>query len=484
MTTRAHPFRTRRFRTSPSSAVALALVLTSPAARALDVGFAVHAEGAAARMVGERKAGQFGWGGSGLAAPELTLGRHFGLELPLGAVGLSDGDRNDAGYVETDEGYGVFALPGMRLRPFGRGADAGPVQLGGLWLAGGGGFAYTGELPRGALDARLGYDFMADGAIRVGPSFGFLQIVEPNTSVRPEDARILQVGIHAAFEPLAQPRRDLDRDDDGLSNDDDRCPDDPEDFDDWQDKDGCPEADNDGDGIPDDRDECPVDPEDFDRFRDHDGCPDRDNDKDGIPDADDACPNVAEDIDGWQDEDGCLDDDNDRDGILDMPDQCPLDAETVNGYADEDGCPDDGQVRVVGSEIILDDRVHFAVNRGDVHPKSWPLLQNVAKLLGANPQYALVRIQGHADDSGDERYNQQLSERRGASVREVLVRFGVAAERLVAEGFGEARPRVAEASVYARRKNRRVEFLILERRSASQEVIPAGEILRSGEVER
>jgi hypothetical protein len=63
-------------------------------------------------------------------------------------------------------------------------------------------------------------------------------------------------------------------------------------------------GDRDGDGIKDDVDKCPDDPEDFDRFEDEDGCPDPDNDRDGILEVDDQCPNNPEDKDGFQDEDG------------------------------------------------------------------------------------------------------------------------------------------------------------------------------------
>jgi hypothetical protein len=52
-------------------------------------------------------------------------------------------------------------------------------------------------------------------------------------------------------------------------------------------------VDRDGDGIPDDRDRCPTQPEDYDGFEDADGCPDPDNDGDGVPDADDDCPYEA-----------------------------------------------------------------------------------------------------------------------------------------------------------------------------------------------
>ena len=65
--------------------------------------------------------------------------------------------------------------------------------------------------------------------------------------------------------------------------------------------------DSDNDGIPDAYDQCPNEPEDYDGFQDEDGCPDPDNDKDGIPDIQDKCPNTPEDIDGVLDEDGCPD---------------------------------------------------------------------------------------------------------------------------------------------------------------------------------
>src|SRR5690606_25077486 len=102
-------------------------------------------------------------------------------------------------------------------------------------------------------------------------------------------------------------------------------------------------GDTDGDGYLDDEDECPTEPEDFDNFEDEDGCPDPDNDKDGIPDVEDSCPNIPEDFDGDEDEDGCpegTDGDRDGDGIPDSEDECPDEPEDVDGFEDEDGCPD------------------------------------------------------------------------------------------------------------------------------------------------
>lgn len=99
-------------------------------------------------------------------------------------------------------------------------------------------------------------------------------------------------------------------------------------------------GDKDHDGVPDSRDRCPHDAEDYDGFEDEDGCPDRDNDGDGIPDRDDLAPNLPEDLDGFEDRDGRPDLDNDGDGIRDADDDCPNEAEDFDGDRDTDGCPD------------------------------------------------------------------------------------------------------------------------------------------------
>ncbi|MBX2796491.1 MAG: OmpA family protein [Myxococcales bacterium] len=128
-----------------------------------------------------------------------------------------------------------------------------------------------------------------------------------------------------------------DDDGDGIINLEDGCVDEPEDLDGHADEDGCPETseDTDGDGIVNAVDACPEAPEDLDAFADTDGCPDLDNDNDGILDMVDQCTMVAEDRDDWDDEDGCPDPDNDLDGIPDVNDACPNEP----GVRDRDGCP-------------------------------------------------------------------------------------------------------------------------------------------------
>ncbi len=150
-------------------------------------------------------------------------------------------------------------------------------------------------------------------------------------------AAVVRLWAGVRVVPSAMPS---DRDQDGIDDRVDKCPEQAEDKDGFEDSDGCPDLDDDGDGVLDTADKCPRAPEDRDGFQDEDGCPDPDNDGDGILDGKDACPNQAEDIDGHDDDDGCPDPDNDGDGILDKDDLCPKQPENFNGFEDGDGCPD------------------------------------------------------------------------------------------------------------------------------------------------
>jgi outer membrane protein OmpA-like peptidoglycan-associated protein len=257
-----------------------------------------------------------------------------------------------------------------------------------------------------------------------------------------------------------------DNDRDGILDDDDRCPLIPEDRDGFQDEDGCPEGDRndrDGDTILDHVDGCPDDPEDFDQFQDEDGCPDPDNDQDGILDVDDLCPNDPEDKDGFEDEDGCPDPDNDKDRILDNDDKCPNEPETYNGFEDEDGCPDRGRVVVTDTSIEILDMIYFEYDKAIIKKESYDILDAVGSTLQGNPSIALIEIQGHTDERGNDAYNLDLSDRRAAAVKTYLEGKGVAGNRLTSQGYGETQPLVRESNEKAWAKNRRVAFLILKR---------------------
>lgn len=262
---------------------------------------------------------------------------------------------------------------------------------------------------------------------------------------------------------------DPDNDQDGILDVDDACPDIPEDFDGDRDEDGCPEGsdgDRDGDGILDSRDQCPDVPEDRDGFEDEDGCPDPDNDKDGILDVDDACPMDPEDKDGFEDEDGCPEPDNDLDGILDLQDQCPNEPETYNGHEDEDGCPDKGKVIIEGDDILILEKIHFATASAEILPKSFPIIDAVSTTLKHHPEFLVIEVAGHADERASDAYNLRLTQARAASVVSALAERHVDPARLVSQGYGEFCPIADGHDETAWEQNRRVEFKVVKTEDA------------------
>ncbi len=252
-----------------------------------------------------------------------------------------------------------------------------------------------------------------------------------------------------------------DTDGDGLRDDVDQCKTEPEDKDDFEDTDGCPELDNDKDEVVDADDKCPLEPEDKDGFEDADGCAELDNDKDEIVDTDDKCPLEPEDKDGLEDADGCPDCDDDHDGVPECPeakDKCP----GQHGEP-QDGCPKKYDLVVVTeSKIELRQTVFFDTRKATIKPVSFPLLDDVARALADHPSIS-VRIEGHTDSQGSDKLNLKLSQRRAESVRAYLIGKGVEQARMVAKGYGERVPIADNRTSDGRGQNRRVEFVITSR---------------------
>lgn len=253
--------------------------------------------------------------------------------------------------------------------------------------------------------------------------------------------------------------QDKDRDGDGLTDAEDRCPKKAG----PRDNQGCPVVvaevakvvvlDRDGDGINDPKDQCPSEKEDQDSFEDSDGCPDPDNDQDGLADVSDHCPNQA----GPVDNQGCPEPDTDGDGVIDRADNCP----TEPGPAENQGCQAKQMVSISSTKLEITEKVFFKTGSAEIDPRSFPLLKNIAQVIVVHPEIRRIRVEGHTDNRGSKAANERLSDRRAKSVMNYLLRQGVEAPRLSAEGFGPNVPIAENKTEEGRSQNRRVEFVIV-----------------------
>lgn len=356
------------------------------------------------------------------------------------------------------------------------------------------------------FDAAIGAELSLIEGLSVGP-FAKLQYTRPN--------QLMLFGLSFTVGAPQTTPAEADYDKDGIKGDADKCIDDPEDFDGFEDQDGCPEGDNDKDGVDDASDNCKTEAEDKDDFQDEDGCPDPDNDQDGVLDGADQCPLEA----GSKDNNGCPDGDKDADGTVDRDDKCvnekgpkenggcpdsDRDADTVadrldqcidvKGEPDNNGCPyPDGDkdgvpdrfdncaaeagpatnsgcpekmkqlVVITREKLVIKDKVYFDTGKATVQAKSNALLNQIASIVKSHNEIALVQVEGHTDNVGDAVSNKTLSQERAEAVMAYLVKQGVAAERLRAVGFGQERPADTNDTKAGQDNNRRVEFNIVNK---------------------
>lgn len=258
----------------------------------------------------------------------------------------------------------------------------------------------------------------------------------------------------------------VDRDRDGIPDLADLCPDvhqsptpDPARI-------GCPAQpppralDRDGDGVLDSDDICP----DLHKGASPDparlGCPQPDLDKDGIPEPHDQCPSEPIGLVPDPAHPGCPLKDRDKDSVPDATDACPDKPGAPHPDPVKHGCP--GLIEVKNGQLVILRPVYFALDKDVILPASFPVLQAVADALRVTPSLTRIRIEGHTDSQGVHIYNIDLSQRRAKSVRTWLIQHGIAELRLLAEGFGPDRPLVPNTTPAGRAKNRRVEFHIVE----------------------
>ena len=227
-----------------------------------------------------------------------------------------------------------------------------------------------------------------------------------------------------------------DADNDGITDAADECPQErglPE-------YNGCPIPDADADGVPDETDICPNEP----GTLAMNGCPDTDGD--GTPDRTDECP----DLPGPKISNGCPD--KDQDGVLDNVDRCP----SSPGPASNMGCP---EVKQEVKEVLefATQAVQFETGSARLKSSSYAVLDKIVGILREYKDYNL-KIGGHTDSIGSANQNQKLSEQRARACYEYIVSRYVRRSRITYAGFGETQPIADNRFKAGRDENRRVEF--------------------------
>lgn len=251
----------------------------------------------------------------------------------------------------------------------------------------------------------------------------------------------------------------LDADEDGIPDEDDAC---PNAFG-YARNNGCPDApkllDSDADGVPDKDDACPN------TYGNDNGCPKKeieqaDRDGDGVIDSDDDCPDTYGSVSNY----GCptvIEPDSDGDGIANSVDNCPYDYGTLSN----NGCPAEQIPQSVSTyQNILDratQNLLFSTGSSNIEYSSFAALDDLASLLTANPSFRL-RIAGHTDNVGANSANMDLSRRRAEAVRDYLLNKDVSFGNMIVEYYGGNEPIADNSSPEGRKKNRRVDFELIE----------------------
>ncbi len=115
----------------------------------------------------------------------------------------------------------------------------------------------------------------------------------------------------------------------------------------------------------------------------------------------------------------------------------------------------------VGQKVRLDN-IFFEQSKYDLLEPSFAELDRIAALMKTNPNME-IQLEGHTDNQGDFMLNVELSKNRVVAVKNYLVKQGVEENRVHFKAYGSTRPLASNHSEENRKKNRRVEFVILKK---------------------
>lgn len=138
----------------------------------------------------------------------------------------------------------------------------------------------------------------------------------------------------------------------------------------------------------------------------------------------------------------------------------------ATGIAGCDGVPvaSEPVVAPTASKVTLNADTFFDFDKATIKPEGRQVLDQIASQVQGMELETLIAT-GHTDSTGNAEYNQGLSERRAASVKDYLVTQGVPSDRIYTEGKGLTQPVASNATREGRAQNRRVEIEIVGTRS-------------------
>ncbi len=144
--------------------------------------------------------------------------------------------------------------------------------------------------------------------------------------------------------------------------------------------------------------------------------------------------------------------------------KCPDQVETLQNKDLKEGLNDDE--KIIADKLVDDGKlsftnIRFNYNSAELTEPSKKILDNVADVLVKLGEIK-IEIQGHTDSDGSESYNQDLSERRAASVRDYLILKGISSNRLSSKGMGESKPIADNSTKEGKAANRRIEFDVIK----------------------
>ena len=115
--------------------------------------------------------------------------------------------------------------------------------------------------------------------------------------------------------------------------------------------------------------------------------------------------------------------------------------------------------KLEGNEVKIAKEISFETGSDKLRPESMAALAIVKQYLTDKSYISLLRVECHADNSGNAATSQALTEKRAMAVCRKLVEMGVDCKRLIAVGFGDTKPVADNSSVEGRAQNRRVSFI-------------------------